>query len=88
LTSNDPNVAFNPWRSNAAGGGANINTFLYPYVVDDLGNALSNVEGRVTGEVAVLPAGAISYAVGAEYSKTTLKNSFVSDIAGPDPSTD
>lgn len=88
LTSNDPNVAFNPWRSNAAGGGASIDTFLYPYVVDDLGNALSNIEGRVTGSIATLPAGAISYAVGAEYSETKLKNSFISGIAGPDPSTD
>lgn len=88
LTSTDPNVAFNPWRSNAAGGGASINTFLYPYVVDDLGNALSNVEGRVTGAIAGLPAGAINYAVGAEYSTTALKNSFISDIAGPNPSTD
>ncbi|WP_343527050.1 TonB-dependent receptor [Sphingomonas sp.] len=88
LTSSDPNVAFNPWRSTAAGGGANINTFLYPYVVDDLGNSLSNVEGRVTGELPVLPAGSISYAVGAEYSVTTLKNSFISSITGPDPSTD
>ncbi|MEH3099110.1 TonB-dependent receptor domain-containing protein [Sphingomonas adhaesiva] len=87
LTSSDPNVAFNPWRSNAAGGGANIDTFLFPYVVDDLGSSLSNVEGRLTGELLDLPGGAITYAAGSEYSRTGLRNVAISNIAGPDPST-
>lgn len=88
LTSSDPNIAFNPWKSTTSGGGSSVTTFLYPYVVDDLGNSLSNLEGRVTGEVLALPAGSVSYAVGAEYARNTLKNSFISSIAGPDPATD
>lgn len=88
LTSKDPNVAFNPWKSSSAGGGAGIDTFLYPYVVDDLGSSLDNVEGRLTGTAIKLPAGEISYAFGAEYSRSGLKNTVVSDTAGPDPSSE
>lgn len=87
LTSSDPNVAFNPWKSTSAGGGANINTFRYPNVVDDLGSSLDNVEGRVTGEAFQLPAGGVTYALGAEYARTGVKNTAVSNFAGPDPTT-
>lgn len=86
ISSSDPNIAFNPWKSTSNGGGAGIDTFLYPYVVDDLGSSLDNVEGRLTGEAAVLPGGAISYALGAEYARSGLKNTIVSNFAGPDPS--
>ena len=86
LTSSDPNVAFNPWKSTSDGGGADISTFLYPYVVDDLGSTLDNIEARLTGDAFQLPAGPLSYAMGAEYSRTGLKNTVVSQLAGPDPS--
>ncbi len=32
ISSSDPNIAFNPWKSTSNGGGAGIDTFLYPYV--------------------------------------------------------
>lgn len=88
LTSTDPNVAFNPWRRGATGGGADIRTFLYPYVVDDLGSKLDNIEARLTGQLLALPGGTVTYAAGAEYSRNGLKNTAVSNLAGPDPVTE
>ncbi len=87
VTSNDPNIAFNPWKSTTNGGGAPISTFFFPYVVDDLGSSLSNIEARVNGELLALPAGGLTYAAGAEYSRSGLKSTAISKIAGPDPST-
>lgn len=88
LTSTDPNVAFNPWRRGATGGGADIRTFLFPNVVDDLGSTLDNIEARVTGQLLTLPGGSVTYAAGAEYAKNGLKNTAVSNLAGPDPTTE
>lgn len=85
MTSSDPNIAFNPWKSNAAGGGGDINVFLFPNVVDDLGSSLDNIEARMTGDLADFPAGPITYAVGAEYARSGIKNSIVSAAVGPDP---
>lgn len=88
LTSTDPNVAFNPWKSTTTGGGADISVFSYPFVVDDLGSTLENIEGRVNGELMQLPGGALTYAGGTEYARSGVKNTVIANIAGPDTSTD
>ncbi len=85
LTSTDPNTAFNPWKSSTNGGGSSITDFLYPYVVDDLGSTLDNIEGRMTGELFHLPGGPITYALGAEYARSGLKNTVVSQYTGDNP---
>ncbi|WP_312488558.1 TonB-dependent receptor domain-containing protein [Sphingomonas sp.] len=85
LSSSDPNIAFNPWKSTTNGGGSPISDFFYPYVVDDLGNKLDNVEARLNGELIALPGGSLTYAAGAEYSRNSIKNEAISNIAGPNP---
>ncbi len=87
LTSTDPNVAFNPWKSTTDGGGSSVAIFRSPYIVDNLGSTLQNIEARVTGELIALPGGSVTYAGGAEYARSGLRNVAVSNIAGPDPTT-
>ncbi|WP_294238587.1 TonB-dependent siderophore receptor [uncultured Sphingomonas sp.] len=88
LTSSDPNVAFNPWKSTTNGGGASVAQFLYPYVAEDLGSSLDNIEARLNGEILRLPAGSVSYAVGAEYARNSVNSTYIANIAGNDPTTD
>ena len=67
LTSSDPNLAFNPWKSTATGG-ADVSTFLYEDDTEQRGSRLQNVELRFNGPLVTLPAGNAYYAVGGEYS--------------------
>jgi len=88
LTSSDPNIAFNPWKSTTNGGGASISRFLFPNIVDDLGSSLDNLEARVNGELFKLPAGAVSYAAGAEYSRTGVNSTYIAQTAGNNPTSE
>lgn len=67
LTSTDPNLAFNPWKSTATGG-APVSTFLYEDAVEQRGSRLQNVELRVNGPLFTLPGGKVYYAAGGEYN--------------------
>lgn len=88
VTSSDPNIAFNPWKSTTNGGGSSINQFLFPYVVDDLGSSLDNIEARLNGQLLALPAGALTYAAGAEYARNGVNSTYIAQIAGQNPTTE
>ncbi len=66
LTSTDPNVAFNPFKSTATGGGS-ISDFLYNDAREDRQSLLQQYEARLTGSLLTLPAGKLTYAIGGEY---------------------
>lgn len=68
LTSSDPNIAFNPWKSSADGSGGSIDDFYYLHADEDRGSRLENYELRLNGALYELPAGKIYYAVGGEYN--------------------
>ncbi len=82
LTSSDPNVAFNPWRSGAFAGGGDIGAFLFNNAIDDAGSRLQLFEGRLNGSVINLPAGRIQYALGGEYSKDGVNSNQISLFTG------
>ncbi|WP_269219367.1 TonB-dependent receptor domain-containing protein [Brevundimonas vesicularis] len=68
LTSSDPALAFNPWKSSADGGGSSVADFYYIPVTEERSTRTENWEARLTGALWALPAGKIRYAAGAEMS--------------------
>ena len=82
LTSSDPNVAFNPWKSTADGSGGSINDFFYREATEERGSILENYELRLTGSAIALPAGEISYAFGAEYRDDGIDSREIAVITG------
>ncbi len=66
LTSSDPRLAFNPWKSTADGGGSSVADFYYIPITEQRSTRTENWEARLTGALWSLPAGKIFYAVGAE----------------------
>ncbi|WP_417762859.1 TonB-dependent receptor domain-containing protein [Shewanella sp.] len=85
LTSADPNIAFNPWKSSADGSGGSINDFYYRHSQEQRGSRLENYELRLTGALFELPAGKISYAIGGEYNDDGVNSREISAITGPIP---
>ncbi|MCE4557950.1 TonB-dependent receptor domain-containing protein [Roseateles cellulosilyticus] len=85
LTSSDPNVAFNPFKSTADGGGSSVAAFLYDNDVEDRGSRLENVELRVTGRLATLPGGKVYYAAGTEYNDDGVNSREVKAFTGTSP---
>lgn len=68
LTSADPNLAFNPWKSTANGGGADVSAFLYEDAAEQRGSRMQNIELRFNGPLFTLPGGKVYYAAGGEYN--------------------
>lgn len=66
ITSADPTVAFNPFKTSATGGG-DISDFLYNDPTEDRQSRLQQYEARLTGSLLTLPAGKLTYAIGGEY---------------------
>jgi len=66
LTSSDPTLAFNPWKSTADGGGSSAADFYYIPVREARTSGTQNWEARMNGVLWTLPAGKLFYAVGAE----------------------
>lgn len=81
LTSTDPNVAFNPFRSTGTGGG-DINDFLYETAPEQRTSRLSLYEARLTGTLLKLPAGGLTYAIGAEYADDGVDGREVNQFTG------
>lgn len=82
LTSSDPTVAFNPWKSSADGTGGSVSDFFYQDVTEERTSKLENFELRLTGSVFELPAGEINYAVGAEYNDDGVGSNEIAYITG------
>lgn len=80
LTSADPNLAFNPFKSTANGGGASVSEFFFLQNQESRSSRLENYEGRLTGTMLTLPGGKVQYAVGAEYNDNGVSSSEV-DLA-------
>ncbi|MGP7796825.1 TonB-dependent receptor domain-containing protein [Sphingomonas sp. CLY1604] len=90
LSSSDPAVAFNPFKSTASGGGSSVTDFLFVPSggQDSLGSILHDFEAHVTGRAFKLPAGSIRYALGGEYVHTSTRYSNVSTLRGLSASPD
>ncbi|WP_206537869.1 TonB-dependent receptor domain-containing protein [Shewanella mangrovi] len=82
MTSSDPNLAFNPWKSSADGTGASINDFFYRHSNEDRGSRLENYELRLNGALWELPAGKIYYAIGGEYNDDGIDSNEVKVLTG------
>lgn len=84
LTSTDPNIAFNPWKSNADGGGGDINVFSYQDIEqnDKRNSKMDNFELRLNGGLFELPAGKIYYATGGEYNDDGVDSKEVRNYTG------
>ena len=77
LTSTDPNLAFNPWKTSAGGPGASVADFFYLQAVDDRASTLQNFEARMSGSLFKLPGGDLSYAFGGELTIDGVNSSEV-----------
>lgn len=85
LTSSDPNVAFNPWKSTVNGGGSDVSAFLYEDAVEQRGSRMQNVELRLNGPLMTLPGGKLYYAVGGEYNDDGVNSNEVNAFTGVSP---
>ncbi len=82
LTSADPAVAFNPFRSDVNAPGGGISDFLYNDAREDRSSRLSQYEARLTGSLLTLPAGKLTYAVGGEYITDGADSSEINLVTG------
>lgn len=82
LTSADPAVAFNPFRSTVDAPGGGISDFIYNDVNEDRGSRLSQYEARLTGALLALPAGNLTYAIGGEYITDGANSSEINFVTG------
>lgn len=84
LTSTNPDIAFNPWKSVASGSGGDINVFSYRDIEqDDKRNSkMDNFELRLNGGLFELPAGKIYYAMGGEYNDDGVDSKEVRNSTG------
>lgn len=69
LTSADPNLAFNPWKSTADGGGSSVTDFFYTPVREARQSRVENWEARFNGVATTLPGGKVYYVIGGEFYK-------------------
>lgn len=82
LTSSDPNIAFNPWKSSADGTGGSINDFFYRHNNENRGSRLENYELRLNGALMELPAGKLYYVIGGEYNDDGVDSNEVKVLTG------
>ncbi len=82
ITSSDPTVAFNPFKTSATGGGGSISDFLYNDPTEDRQSRLQQYEARLTGSLLTLPAGKLSYAIGGEYIDDGVDSREVRAVTG------
>ncbi len=66
LTSIDPNLAFNPWKTSGGGPGASVADFFFLQGAEDRASTLQNFEARMSGSLLKLPGGYLEYAFGGE----------------------
>jgi iron complex outermembrane receptor protein len=88
LSSTDPNLAFNPWKSTADGGGSSIRDFYYRFDDDQRNSRTENIEFRLNGSLYELPAGKIYYAVGGEWYEDGVDSAEVRNYTGERASRD
>lgn len=67
LTSTDPNVAFNPFKSSADGSGGAIDAFFFELDQESRSSDITTYELRLNGELFQLPGGPVRYAMGGDY---------------------
>lgn len=77
LTSADPTLAFNPWKSTVDGGGSSVVDFYYRDAREDRSSRLENYDIQMNGVLKTLPAGKVYYAIGAEYASDGVDSSEV-----------
>jgi iron complex outermembrane recepter protein len=82
LTSTDPDTAFNPWKSTTDGGGSSVADFYYVDEVEQRESVLQNIEARLSGVALTLPAGKVSYVIGAEYNDDGVDSDEVKVLTG------
>lgn len=82
LTSSDPSVAFNPWRTGASGPGGNISDFIYEDAQEQRQSQQKNYELRLNGNLFTLPAGVVNYAAGGEYNDDGVNSREVNVFTG------
>ena len=82
LTSSDPNVAFNPWRSSADGEGGSIDPFFWELEQESRSSEIKTYELRLNGELFHLPGGPVQYAAGAEYADDGIDSKEVNQYTG------
>ena len=82
LTSSDPNVAFNPFKSSADGAGGSIDPFFYELDQESRSSEIKTYELRLNGELFKLPGGPIRYAVGGEYADDGVDSREVNNLTG------
>ncbi len=88
LTSSDPAVAFNPWRSPTFTGGGSIQDFVYDSGFETPSSTTQMFEARLNGALVALPGGKVQYAVGGEYSKDGVSSKLVNTLTGGSQSRD
>nr|WP_283105084.1 TonB-dependent receptor [Shewanella dokdonensis] len=88
VTSNDPNVAFNPWKSTAESSGASIMDFYVQNMVENRSSSMDNYELRLNGSAYELPAGTIYYALGGEWHDSGVSSKEVKNFTGGEISRD
>lgn len=86
LTSADPTLAFNPWKSSVDGGGSDVSAFLYDDAIEQRGSRLQNIELRFNGPLFTLPGGRIYYAAGGEYNDDGVNSREVDVFTAVTPS--
>ncbi|MDJ0276415.1 TonB-dependent receptor [Sphingomonas sp. 2R-10] len=82
LTSTDPAVAFNPFKTSGDGPGGSIRDFFYQYDSEDRSSRAEQVEARLTGRLMNLPAGPLSYAIGGEYNDDGANSREINAVTG------
>ncbi len=81
LTSADPNIAFNPFKTSPTGG-ADISTFLYNAENENRQSRLQQYEARLAGSLMTLPAGSLTYAIGGEFIDDGAKSAEINLVTG------
>lgn len=82
LTSTDPDIAFNPWKTGADGGGSSISAFFWQDDRETRSSDLENYEARLRGSLFNLPGGPIRYALGAELNTDGVSSREVRNLTG------
>ncbi|MCD9005883.1 TonB-dependent receptor [Luteimonas sp. XNQY3] len=88
LTSSDPDLAFNPWKSSADGSGSSIQDFYYLFEDEQRSSRSENWELRLNGSLYELPAGDIYYVLGGEYYEDGVDSNEVRVFTGEQVSRD
>jgi iron complex outermembrane receptor protein len=82
LSSSDPAVAFNPWRSNLNAPGIDATAFLYNDDQENRESLNKNYELHMNGRLFNLPAGSLNYAIGGEYNDDGINSREVNTRTG------